>query len=58
MTDKPNKPKGKRSRPETRTLKINATPEFVAKCVATPIKKDRESVHPNDKKGPSLLDMP
>ena len=43
MTDKPDaKPKRKRGRPKTRVLKINTTPEFLAKCVATPIKKPKE----------------
>ena len=56
MSKKP-EPKRKRGRPETRVLKIDATPEELAKCIVTPIKKDRESVHPNDKKPPRLEDM-
>jgi len=31
--------KSKRGRPEIRVLKIDATPEFLAKCIVTPIKK-------------------
>ena len=38
MIGKP-KLKCKRRRPETRVLKINATPEYLAKCIVTPIKK-------------------
>ena len=33
MSKKPNKPKPKRGRPETRVLKIDATPEQVAKAM-------------------------
>ena len=29
-------------RPEIRVLKIDTTPEFLAKCVATPIKKPKK----------------
>ena len=36
------KPKRRRGRPETRILKIDATPEFLAKCVATPIRKPKK----------------
>ena len=35
-------PKPKIGRPETRTLKLDASPEFVAKCVATPIRKGKK----------------
>ena len=31
----------KRGRPETRVLKIDATPEFLAKCIVTPVKKPK-----------------
>ncbi len=49
----------KRGRPETRTLKIDATPEELARALVMPIKElDRPSVLPNDKRPPSLLDMP
>ena len=32
----------KRGRPESRVLKIDATPEFLAKCIVTPIKKPKK----------------
>ncbi len=57
---KPKKPKPeskKRGRPETRVLKIDTTPEILAKCIVTPIKKDRGAVSPDDKKPPPLEDM-
>ena len=40
---KPSSPKKKRKRgrPETRALKIDATPEYLAKCLVTPIKKPK-----------------
>ena len=41
MSKKPNKPKPQHGRPETRTLKIDATPEFLAKCIVTPVKKPK-----------------
>ena len=34
----PEEPKRRRGRPETRVLKIDATPEEVAKCLVTPVK--------------------
>ena len=58
MPEKP-EPKRCRGRPETRVLKIDATPEELAKCLVTPIKDwNRPPVSPDDKKGPSPLDMP
>ncbi len=58
MTAKPEQDKPKRGRPETRVLKIDTTPEILAKCIVTPIKKpDRPSVSPNDKKLPPLEDI-
>ena len=58
MSKKP-EPKRRRGRPETRVLKIDATPEELAKCLVTPIKDwNRPPVSLDDKKGPSLLDMP
>lgn len=33
--------KRKRGRPEVRVLKIDATPEHLAKCLVTPIKKPK-----------------
>ena len=57
MPSKP-EPKRRRGRPESRVLKIDATPEELAKCLVTPIKQpDRLSVHPNDKRLPALEDM-
>ena len=56
----PEKPESKRrrGRPETRVLKIDATPEELAKCLVTPIKQpDCLSVHPNDKRPPRLEDV-
>ena len=45
-------------RPETRVLKIDATPEELAKCLVTPVKDwNRPPDSPNDKKGPNLLDI-
>ena len=41
MSKKPNKPQPKRGRPETRVLKIDATPEFLAKCIVAPVKKPK-----------------
>ena len=52
------KPKRRRGRPETRVLKIDATPEELAKCLVTPIKDwNRPPVSPIDKKPPPLEDM-
>ena len=37
------KPKPKsRGRPESRVLKVDASPEFLAKCIVTPIKKPKK----------------
>ncbi len=38
---KPRSKKRKRGRPEVRVLKIDATPEDLAKCLVTPIKKPK-----------------
>ena len=58
MPEKP-EPKRHRGRQETRALKIDATPEQLAKCRVTPIKDwNRPPVSPDDKKGPSPPDMP
>ena len=35
------KPQPQRGRPETRVLKIDATPEFLAKCIVAPVKKPK-----------------
>lgn len=40
--DKPPKEKRKRGRPETQVLKLDCTPEFLAKCIATPIKRHKK----------------
>ena len=51
-------PKRRRGRPETRVLKIDATPEELAKCLVTPIKDwNRPPISPNDKRPPPLEDM-
>lgn len=42
MKPKPEQKKTKRGRPETRVLKIDATPEQLAKCIVTPIKKPKK----------------
>ena len=36
---KKSEPKRRRGRPESRILKIDATPEELAKCLVTPIKQ-------------------
>ena len=41
MSKKPDKPQPQRGRPETRVLKIDATPEFLAKCIVAPAKKPK-----------------
>ena len=64
---KPDKPKRKRGRPETRVLKLNvSSPEeafrkiFDAADAPDPSlrkTKNRSSVHPNDKRPPPLEDF-
>ena len=67
MPDKPDKPKRKRGRPETRVLKLNvSSPEeafrqiFDAADALDPSlhkTKNRPSIHPNDKRLPALEDL-
>ena len=57
MPEKPEQ-KRRRGRPETRVLKIDATPEELAKCLVTPIKDwNRPPVSIIDKRPPPLEDM-
>ena len=45
MSKDKSEPKRRRGRPETRVLKIDATPEELAKCLVTPIKKTKKADH-------------